>query len=231
MGEARNISDAEHDRVTAAVREAEAGTAGEIVTIIADTSDHYLDTALWWAAATALTKLAFLTAFPAIATRILETISGGWGGSWGSSIGAMEYFELALAAFVVTFGLVRLLFHIPSLRVTMTFPRVKSKRVRNRAIDFFKVGAESRTVGRTGILIYLSLAEHRAEIVADEAIHKQVDNEVWGDAMVDLLKHVKEGCVADGMVAAVRDVGQILTQYLPRHDKDMNELPDRLIEL
>lgn len=227
MGETKNMSEAEHDRVTEAVREAEAGTAGEIVTIVADTSDHYLDTAMWWAVFAALAALAVLTAFPAVATRIIDAILGGW----ITSIGPVEYFELALATFVLTFALVRLILQIPSVRVPLTFPRVKSKRVRNRAIDFFKVGAESRTVGRTGILIYLSLAEHRAEIVADEAIHKQVANEVWGEAMVDLLKHVRDGQITDGMVAAVRDVGQILQQYLPRLDDDTNELPDRLIEL
>lgn len=227
MSETKTMSASEHDRVTEAVREAEAGTAGEIVTIIADSSDHYLDTALWYAVGAGIINLAVLTAFPAIASCVIETVSGGW----VTEVGPVEYFELALAAFVLTFGIVRLVLQVPKLRTALTFPRVKSKRVRNRAIDFFKVGAESRTVGRTGILIYLSLAEHRAEIVADEAIHKQVANEVWGEAMVDMLREVREGRITDGMIAAVRDVGQILSEYFPRQDDDVNELPDRLIEL
>lgn len=227
MNKPKNLSDVDHDRITAAVHDAEAGTSGEIVTIVADMSDHYLDTALWYAVGAALLKLAFLTAFPKVAETIIEFTLGGW----VTEIGAVEYFELALAAFVLTFGLVRLLMQIPRLRVALTFPRVRSKRVRNRAIDFFKVGAESRTTGRTGILIYLSLAEHRAEIVADEAIHKLIPNEAWGEAMVDLIKHVREGRVADGMVAAINDVGVLLASHLPRLDDDVNELPDRLIEL
>ena len=227
MGETINMSETEHDRVTKAVRAAEAGTSGEIVTIIADASDHYLDTALWWAVVAALISLALLAACPATATWIVESLSGGW----VTEIGAVEYFELALAAFVITFGIIRLILQIPRLRIALTFPRVKSKRVRNRAIDLFKVGAESRTAGRTGILIYLSLAEHRAEIVADEAVHKQVSNDMWGAAMADLIGHVREERITDGMVAAVNDVGKILTQYLPRKDDDINELPDRLIEL
>ena len=227
MGETINMSETEHDRVTEAVRAAESGTSGEIVTIVADASDHYLDTALWWAVGAALISLALLAAYPATATRIVESLSGGW----VTEIGAVEYFELALAAFVITFGVIRLILQISRLRIALTFPRVKSKRVRNRAIDLFKVGAESRTTGRTGILIYLSLAEHRAEIVADEAVHKQVSNDMWGAAMTDLIGHVREGRITDGMVAAVNDVGEILTQYLPRKDDDVNELPDRLIEL
>lgn len=227
MSDTINMSENEHDRVTKAVRAAEEGTSGEIVTIVADASDHYLDTALWWAAGAALAKLAFLAAFPSVGQYIIEWVAGGW----VTEIGAVEYFELALATFVITFGVVRLILQIFKLRVALTFPRVKSKRVRNRAIDLFKVGAESRTIGRTGILIYLSLAERRAEIVADEAIHKQVSNDMWGAAMVDLISHVREGRITDGMVAAVNDVGQILAQYLPRQDNDVNELPDRLIEL
>lgn len=229
MSDNINMSETEHDRVTEAVRAAEAGTSGEIVTIVADASDHYLDTAMWWAVVAALLKLTTLAIFPDLGVKIINLISGS--GGWDTDIGVAEYFELALATFVITFGVVRLLLQIPKLRIALTFPRVKSKRVRNRAIDLFKVGAESRTVGRTGILIYLSLAEHRAEIVADEAIHKQVSNDMWGAAMTDLIGHVREGRITDGMVAAVNDVGQILAQYLPRQDDDKNELPDRLIEL
>ena len=117
------------------------------------------------------------------------------------------------------------------LRLFLTPGAILSKRVRRRTIACFKVGAERRTVGRTGILIYLSLAEHRAEIVADEAIHAKVANGVWGDAMADMIAHVREGRIADGMIAAVRDVGVILTAHFPRADDDRNELPDRLIEL
>ena len=63
--------------------------------------------------------------------------------------------------------------------------------------------AERRTARRTGVLLYLSLAERRAEIVADAAIHAKVAPEVWGDAMAELLAHVREGRASEGMAAAV----------------------------
>ena len=103
--------------------------------------------------------------------------------------------------------------------------------MRARAIELFKVGAESRTTGRTGILIYLSLAEHMAEIIADEAIYTKVAATEWGDAMIEMVAEVREGRIADGMIAAVTHVGAILSAHLPRADDDANELPDRLIEL
>ena len=49
-----------------------------------------------------------------------------------------------------------------------------------RAVELFRAGCELKTRGRTGILIYLSLGERRAEILADKAIADKVEPEVWG---------------------------------------------------
>ena len=117
------------------------------------------------------------------------------------------------------------------LRLFLVPPPVKHRRVRERAVTCFKVGAERRTHGRTGILIYLSLAEHRAEIVADEAIASKVEAEVWGEAMAAMLAELREGRVADGLIAAVEKVGAVLAEHFPRAEGDVNELPDRLIEV
>jgi putative membrane protein len=108
---------------------------------------------------------------------------------------------------------------------------LKTTRAHDAAIKHFKVGAERRTHGRTGILIYLSMQEHRAEIVADEPIAKRVPAEVWGDARADMLEQIKRGCIAEGMAAGVRDVGAVLSEHFPRDEDDQNELPDRLIEV
>jgi putative membrane protein len=108
---------------------------------------------------------------------------------------------------------------------------VKETRVRKRAVDLFKVGAQGRTIGSTGILIYLSMREHRAEIVADAAITAKVAPEIWGDAMVGLIAHVREGRPGAGMAEAVRQVGIVLAEHFSKGDDTINELPDRLIEL
>ena len=70
------------------------------------------------------------------------------------------------------------------LRLVLTPPATKHRRVRRRAITIFQAAAERRTGGKTGILIYLSIAERRAEIVADEAILKVTDEHAWGEAMM-----------------------------------------------
>jgi putative membrane protein len=117
------------------------------------------------------------------------------------------------------------------LRLFLTPAPIRHRRVRARAITCFKVGAERRTHGRTGILIYLSRAEHRAEIVADEAIATRVSAEVWGEAMAAMLAELKQDHLADGLIAAVTRVGAVLAEHFPRAEDDQNELPDRLIEV
>jgi putative membrane protein len=222
-----NMPESDHARVSAAVQAAEMGTSGEIVTIVADHSDRYLDVALWWAIAAAILALSAVAAFPGFYGWLMSLLSNGW----FSEPTPAELLELALAIVVVTFVAVRLILQWIPLRLALTPGIVKSRRVRRRAIRYFKVGAERRTAGRTGILIYLSLIEKRAEIVADASIHAIVPQERWGEAMADMLARVREGRIADGMIAAIGDVGAILGEHFPRRDDDKNELPDRLIEL
>ncbi len=221
------MTEADHIRLSAAVHEAEQGTSGEIVTIIAKHSDRYLDIALWWSVIAGVLALAAVAAFPGFYEYFIGLLTNGW----FPAATVSEMLEFALAIFVIKFGAMRLLMQWKPLRMFLTPGIVKSSRVRRRAIRYFKVGAERRTAGRTGILIFLSLDERRAEIVADESIHSIVPQEAWGQAMADLIADVREGRITDGMVAAVRDVGQILAGQLPRQESDVNELPDRLIEL
>ncbi|MBA4043390.1 MAG: hypothetical protein C0471_03065, partial [Erythrobacter sp.] len=107
----------------------------------------------------------------------------------------------------------------------------KTIRVHGQAVRQFKVGADRRTTGRTGVMIYLSMREHRAEIVADASIAAIVPAEVWGEAMGDMLSHIRKGAIAEGLAAGIRDVGFVLAEHFPRGENDVNELPDRLIEV
>ena len=63
------------------------------------------------------------------------------------------------------------------------------------------------------------MREHRAEIVADEAIASKVAPEVWGEAMAAMLAHIREGRIADGMIAGVEKVGAVLAEHFPRQPR------------
>ena len=222
----RRPTEAERDRISAAVLAAEGGTSGEIVTIVADRSDRYLDVALIVASLAALFVPALFAAWPALALDLLAATTGGWG-----EPSVRELMLLVGIAMALVFAGVLGLLSVEGLRHVCIPKSLRRQRVRRRAIELFKVGAEARTTGRTGILIYLSLGERMAEIVADEGIHAQVDPSRWGDAMLALVAEVREGRIADGMIAAIGAVGTILASHLPRASDDANELPDRLIEL
>lgn len=221
------LDDAGRRRVSDAVAAAEVDSAGEIVTILAERSDDYSDIALAWSALVAFTALTAVSLWPDFYLSKLALVSGNWNSEWT----AAHAFAIAAVVAIVKFAAMWLLQLWQPLKFLLVPRGIKTARVHERAIAAFRIGAERRTRGRTGILIYLSMREHRAEIVADEAIATRVDPELWGDAMAAMLAELKQGRVAEGMCAAVERVGAVLAAHLPRDAHDMNELPDRLIEL
>lgn len=222
-----HVSEADHHLVTEAVAAAEHHTSGEIVTIVTDLSDHYHDVGLAWASATAFLALSFYAIFPDFYMGIVDWIMGGWDHEYGAG----EYLALVFVAMGLKWVGTWLIMKWMPLRLALTPKHIKMARVRARAISMFKVGTEAKTLGRTGVLLYLSMMEHRAEIVADEAIASKVDPGVWGDAMVALLDHVKAGRPGEGMAEAVRQMGIVLAEHFPKGSDNPNEIPDRLIEL
>ena len=221
------LNETERARVNQAVTQAETGTDGEIVTIIAGESDAYHDVALHWAVLAMLLVLAVLAAWP----RAAAMLHGLVGDAWGTDVPVGELFAIALGLVTLAFLIVRVALAWRPLRLVLTPRTTKARRVRRRAIALFRASAEQRTRGRTGVLLYLSLAEHRAEIVADEAIHARVAHEIWGDAMIALITAVRDGRPGDGLAEAVTQIGAVLAEHFPRRADDVNELPDRLIEL
>lgn len=221
------MTDADRARVAAAVTAAEANTAGEIVTILAGRSDEYRDVALAWAALVSLLALFALALFPAFYLGLYDRLTGAWVQEWAPG----KLFGVAALVVTIKFAATWLLLLWRPLRLRLVPAPIRHARVRARAVTCFRVGTERRTTGRTGILIYLSLAEHRAEIVADAAIATKVAPEVWGAAMAAMLIELKADRMADGLIAAVGQVGVVLAEHFPRAADDVNELPDRLIEM
>ena len=213
------FSESDHRRVTEAVARAERGTDGEIVTIVSARSDGYHDVALHYAVLAMLLVPALGFVWPGL-------LGGGWG---EPTLGRTLALVLALQA--VIFLVVRYALEWRPLRMTLTPGATRTRRVRRRAVALFKASTERRTAARVGVLLYLSIEEHRAEIVADAAIVAQVTPETWGEAMVALVDGVRGGDPAGGMAAAVAQVGRVLERHFPKTGGNPNEISDRLIEL
>jgi len=221
------LSEADHATVSAAIAAAEANSDGEIVAIATDLSDAYHDVALHWAVAALILVLAWFAWRPEWLQWWFGQFFGGWRPE--PTLGELLTFLMALA--VLKFTAALLILKWMPLRLALTPGSTKTRRVRRRAIALFKAAAERRTENRAGILIYLSMGEHRAEIVADEAITKVTTPETWGEAMAVLLANVRDGRPGDGIAAAVQRIGFVLAEHFPKSAANPNEIPDKLIEL
>jgi len=221
------LSDADRQKVAAAIAAAEAKSSGEIVAVATPISDAYHDVALHWALVPLFAVLAWAAWRPTALAWWYDFLFGGWSPDPTQS----ELLTLLMVFAALKFTIALLILKWMPLRLFLTPGATKHRRVRRRAIAIFQAAAAGRTAGKTGILIYLSLAERRAEIIADEAILKVTDDHTWGEAMHALLEQVREGKVGDGICAAIERVGVVLSEHFPRSADDCNEIPDRLIEL
>jgi putative membrane protein len=221
------LSEADHSKVSAAIAAAESRSNGEIVAVATPISDAYHDVALHWALIPLFAVLAWAAWAPTALIWWYNLLFGGWQPDPTMS----QLLTLLMVFAALKFTVALLILKWMPLRLALTPATTKHRRVRRRAVTVFKAAAERRTAGRTGILIYLSLAERRAEIVADEAILKVTDEHTWGEAMASLIGEVRQGRPADGIVAAIERVGSVLAEHFPRSAGDTNEIPDKLIEL
>ena len=220
------MSEADHARVSSAIAAAEAKSDGEIIAIAADQSDSYHDVGLHYAILVLFLVLAFFAAWPSQLEYWWTRIMG-----WTAAPSQRELLTLLFGLALFKFLVVLFLMKWMPLRLLLTPGSTKTRRVRRRAVMLFKTGGERRTIGRTGILIYLSMGEHRAEIIGDEAITAVTTPETWGEAMAALITDVKAGRPGDGIVAAVERIGDVLAQHFPKTSTDTNEIPDKLIQL
>ena len=221
------LSESDHDKVSAAIAAAEAKSDGEIVAVATPISDAYHDVALHWALIPLFAVLAWAAWRPTALEWWYNLLLGGW----HSDPTLSQLLTLLMVFAALKFTVALLILKWMPLRLALTPAATKHRRIRRRAVLVFKAAAERRTVGRTGVLIYLSMAERRAEIVADEAILKVTDEHVWGEAMSALIADVREGRPGDGICAAIERVGLVLAENFPRSATDTNEIPDKLIEL
>src|SRR6185503_13965083 len=136
--------------VSAAVTAAEGGSSGEIVVVATPISDPYHDVALHWALVPLFAALAWAAWRPTALTWWYGFLFGGWRPDPTLS----QLLTLLMLFAAVKFTVALLILKWMPLRLALTPPATKHRRVRRRAITVFKAAAERRTAGRTGILIY-----------------------------------------------------------------------------
>ncbi len=129
---------------------------------------------------------------------------------------------------LVVFVALALLLCLPRVRVALIPRRARRAMAFRVAAEQFFTRDVSRKRDRSGILIFVSLAEHYARIVADDGIDERVPDAHWQAAVDALITHAREGRVADGFIAAIEMCGTVLAEHFPITGDGRNELPDRI---
>jgi len=119
---------------------------------------------------------------------------------------------------------------IGPVRRALTPRGLKRERVRQRAEEQFLSKNLHATRERTGVLIFVSLYEQRAEVIADPGVSAQVEDAAWAMVVADLVAGVRAGRAADGFVAAIERCGRLLAEPFPAGPDNPNERPDALVE-
>lgn len=102
---------------------------------------------------------------------------------------------------------------------------------RARAVDVFSHLRIWDTEENTGVLIYLLLADHDIEIIADRGINKAAGTAVWEKICHDMEEKFRAGRFEDGVITGIAEITEVLAQHFPWRESDENELPNKPVVL
>jgi putative membrane protein len=194
-------------RISSAISTAERKTSGEIVAVVAASSDTYLYVPFLWAGLIALLVPWPLIHFTWMKVQIIYLIQ------------------------LLTFLVLLAALWPKRIRTALVPKSVRNAHAHRRATEQFLVQNLHTTANRTGVLIFVSIAERHAEVLADKGIDQRVAPGTWQAIVDDLTREIASGRAADGFVTAIERCGHHLAQHFPPRPHDPNELPDHLIVL
>ena len=208
------LSEADRAAIAAAVEAAEKQTAGEIVPMVVSASYHY-----------PMADVIGGTALALPAALVLTPLMGGWLwiGNWN--------LWLFLGLFT--------LFFLAGQMLLRRWTALKRLFISNREIDeeveeaamtsFFKQGVH-RTREETGVLIFVSLFEHRVWVLADRGINRKVSQDQWHAIVADIIQGIRQHRAGHAIAEAVARIGRLLAEHFPRRKDDRDELANLIVE-
>jgi len=207
------FSAADRERIAAAVRQAESRTSGEIVPYVVGRSDAY-EEAEWRCGALlgATTLAAFSTIY-----------------SYTSIWLPLSVAELVIVSLLAGGLGVILPKVIPPMKRLIAGERQMQRRVEQRAAEAFISEEVFKTRERTGILIFVSILEHKVLVLGDSGINAKVKPEEWNDVVSRVVSGIRSGRPAEGLIDGIAQCGELLQKRgvdIRRDDTD--ELSDSL---
>lgn len=207
------MTEQDHARIAEAIRNAEESTSGEIYCVVARRSDGYFFSA----------AMVFTVSILVISLAVAFLME-----AWWLTMRLPVFVSAQLLALAAALALVNIL---PGLRIRLAPRRWQYIRSHENALKQFLARNVHLTAERTGVLIFVSIAERYAEIVADAGIDAKVPQDMWDSIVAGLIDDARHDQLADGFVTAVAAVGALLAEHFPAGPNDVNELDDHLVEI
>ncbi|MGL4437927.1 MAG: TPM domain-containing protein [Bosea sp. (in: a-proteobacteria)] len=201
----RTLSSTGQASIAAAIRDAETITSAEIIVVVDRVAGNWRS----WAMVVAL-LLAMVAPWPLIELTQVSTRG-------------IFAFQIIVAAILIV------LFQPQAMRLRLVPRLLRRRKGHDAAQREFVARGMTATRDRTGVLIYVALAEHYAEIVTDTAIVAKIGDDVWRTMIADLIAAIGRDQLAEGLVAVVQASGQALAAQFPPMVDDSDELDNKVI--
>ncbi len=194
----------EKERLKATVHEVESKTIGEIVVMVVDHSDHYIEA---------------------------EVLGGILLGSLLALIATLLYFHSSIWSYVplsfLFFFPCRFLFQrVDILKRLFIGIRKKEEAVRLRAERAFFERGLYKTKKNTGVLFFLSLLERKVWVLADKGIYEKMNQETLNRFANEVSRGIKENQACEALSKAIQEIEALLSQHFPITPDDTDELPN-----
>ena len=197
----------EKERLKAITHEVESKTIGEIVIMVVDHSDHYIEAEVLGSV--------LLGSLLSLVLTVLFFHSSIW-----------SYIPLS---FLFFFPCWLLFIKVEVLKKPFIGTRRKEEAVRLRAERAFFERGLYKTKKNTGVLFFLSLLEKKVWVLADKGIYEKMDQETLNRFANEVSSGIREGRACEALFQAIREIGGLLSQHFPITSNDTDELPNEVV--
>ncbi|MFO7666097.1 MAG: hypothetical protein R6V76_05730 [Desulfobacterales bacterium] len=227
------FSQEEKENIANSIKKAESATSGEIAVMVLDSSDSYIEAETFGAF--------ILSGFFSLLFEMIKSSVIGFEPGWESGILNFPYILLIEAAknasiwtyipmvFLLYFVFKLILSKLPEIKILFISGKRIEETVRERAVRAFYEKELYKTKDETGILIFISLLEHRVWILGDRGINAKIAPDFWKGIALDLSAGIKKKEYGKSVCQAISKCGEVLSVHFPVAKDDINELADEVI--
>ncbi len=207
------LTEKEQDTITRAVQAAEQRTSGEIVPMVVSQSHTYPVAPIVGGVFLALPLALFSARF-----------LGGM--FWLGTDNMWIFLSFFTIYYVIGYQLVTF---FPTLKRFFLSPRRADMAVQKAAAAAFFNESLHNTRDANGILLYVSVLEHRVWVLADKGIDDRIDPQTWQEIVDQVSAGIKKGDRCQALCDGIERIGTILEEHFPIKPDDKDELHNLII--